>query len=140
MHYDYRALRKQSEQRSQTVRSLNVSRHAAENCDACRRSAVKEATARKRRTMRGGHGPYGCVRSAWTRCCGRGRRPTRGALCAHGPARGVIVPFTLAAVLGSAGGRRVADRLAPETLTRAFGVLLVAVALYVGVRAALGTG
>ncbi|MGB8652195.1 MAG: sulfite exporter TauE/SafE family protein [Mycobacteriales bacterium] len=51
----------------------------------------------------------------------------------------VIVPFTLAAVVGSFAGRRVADRLDAATLTRAFAVLLLAVAGYVAVRAGLGT-
>jgi uncharacterized membrane protein YfcA len=42
----------------------------------------------------------------------------------------VIVPFTLAAVAGSLGGKLVADRLSGTTLTRAFAVLLIAVAVY----------
>ncbi|SFF43525.1 sulfite exporter TauE/SafE family protein [Blastococcus tunisiensis] len=42
----------------------------------------------------------------------------------------VIVPFTLAAVAGSLGGKVVADRLSAATLTRAFAVLLLAVAGY----------
>lgn len=48
-----------------------------------------------------------------------------------------IVPFTLAAVTGSLFGKRIADRVAGATLTRAFAVLLVAVAVYVATRAAL---
>ena len=42
----------------------------------------------------------------------------------------VIVPFTLAAVAGSLGGKLVADRVSGTTLTRAFAVLLIAVAVY----------
>lgn len=42
----------------------------------------------------------------------------------------VIVPFTLAAVAGSLGGKVVADRVSGATLTRAFAVLLIAVAVY----------
>jgi uncharacterized membrane protein YfcA len=42
----------------------------------------------------------------------------------------VIVPFTLAAVAGSLGGKRVTDRVSGATLTRAFAVLLLAVACY----------
>jgi len=49
----------------------------------------------------------------------------------------VIVPFTLAAIIGSLLGKKVADRVASHTLTRAFAVLLVAVAVYVATRAAL---
>jgi uncharacterized membrane protein YfcA len=51
---------------------------------------------------------------------------------------GVIVPFTVAAVAGSLAGKRVADRVSPNKLTVAFAVLLVAVAVYVAVRAVLG--
>lgn len=50
----------------------------------------------------------------------------------------VIAPFTAAAVLASLGGTRLADRLPAKTLTRAFAVLLVLVAVYVAVRAVLG--
>lgn len=49
----------------------------------------------------------------------------------------VVVPFTLAAVLGSLLGGRVGDRVGAATLTRAFGGLLVAVAVYVATRAVL---
>ncbi len=42
----------------------------------------------------------------------------------------VIIPFTLAAVAGSLGGKLVADRISGATLTRAFAVLLIAVAVY----------
>ena len=47
----------------------------------------------------------------------------------------VIVPFTLAAIIGSFAGKRVADRVSGAQLTRAFAVLLLAVAGYVLVRA-----
>ena len=50
----------------------------------------------------------------------------------------VIVPFTLAAVVGSLLGQRIAGRLPAATLTRAFAVLLLLVAGYVAVRAAQG--
>lgn len=49
----------------------------------------------------------------------------------------LIVPFTAAAVVGSLLGKKVADRVAGSTLTRAFAVLLVVVALYVATRAVL---
>lgn len=42
----------------------------------------------------------------------------------------VIVPFTLAAIAGSLGGKSVADRVTGATLTRAFAVLLIGVAGY----------
>jgi uncharacterized membrane protein YfcA len=45
----------------------------------------------------------------------------------------VIAPFTLAAVAGSLGGKLVADRVSGATLTRAFAVLLIAVAVYTAV-------
>ncbi|MDR6864699.1 sulfite exporter TauE/SafE family protein [Phycicoccus sp. 3266] len=47
---------------------------------------------------------------------------------------GVILAFTAAAVAGSLVGGRVAARVAPRHLTRAFAVLLVAVALYTAAR------
>lgn len=50
----------------------------------------------------------------------------------------VIAPFTIAAVLGSAGGKRIADRVSSTALTRAFAGLLLLVATYVLVRALLG--
>ena len=46
----------------------------------------------------------------------------------------VIVPFTLAAIIGSFAGKRVADRASGAQLTRAFAVLLLAVAGYVLLR------
>jgi uncharacterized membrane protein YfcA len=42
----------------------------------------------------------------------------------------VIVPFTLAAVAGSLGGKKITDRVSGATLTRAFAVLLIGVAVY----------
>jgi len=48
---------------------------------------------------------------------------------------GVIVPFTLAAIAGSTGGKRVADKVSGTSLTRAFAVLLLAVAAYVLLKA-----
>lgn len=50
----------------------------------------------------------------------------------------VIVPFTLAAVAGSLAGKKVADRLNGRTLTRAFAVLLVAVAVYTAAQSVVG--
>ena len=52
----------------------------------------------------------------------------------------VIVPFTAAAVLGALVGKRLADRTSAAGLTRAFGLLLLAVAAYVAVRATLALG
>lgn len=49
----------------------------------------------------------------------------------------IVVPFTLAAVTGSLLGKKVADRVPHHSLTRAFAVLLVAVAFYVATRALL---
>lgn len=50
----------------------------------------------------------------------------------------VIAPFTVAAVLGSAGGKRIADRVSSTQLTRAFAGLLLLVATYVLARASFG--
>jgi hypothetical protein len=50
----------------------------------------------------------------------------------------VAVPFTLAAVAGSLAGARMSSRLPAETVGRAFGGLLVLVALYTGARSAAG--
>jgi len=47
----------------------------------------------------------------------------------------VIVPFTLAAIVGSTGGKRVAHKVSGASLTRAFAVLLLAVAAYVLLKA-----
>jgi uncharacterized membrane protein YfcA len=46
----------------------------------------------------------------------------------------VIALFTIAAVVGTVLGKRIADGLSGETLTRAFAVLLVAVGIVVGVQ------
>ena len=50
----------------------------------------------------------------------------------------VIVPFTLAAIAGSLAGKKVADRLSATALTRAFAVLLVAVAVYTATSSLIG--
>ena len=50
----------------------------------------------------------------------------------------VIVPFTLAAIAGSLTGKMVADKLNARTLTRAFAVLLVAVAVYTATQSVIG--
>jgi uncharacterized membrane protein YfcA len=50
----------------------------------------------------------------------------------------VIVPFTLAAMAGSLAGKRVADRLSGRTLTLAFAVLLIAVAVYTATASIIG--
>jgi uncharacterized membrane protein YfcA len=50
----------------------------------------------------------------------------------------VIVPFTLAAIAGSLTGKLVADKLNARTLTRAFAVLLVAVAVYTATQSVIG--
>ena len=46
----------------------------------------------------------------------------------------VIIPFTVAAIASSLAGKRMADRVRPATLTRAFVALLLAVAAYVAIR------
>jgi uncharacterized membrane protein YfcA len=46
----------------------------------------------------------------------------------------VIVPFTVAAVIGTLIGKRGADKLSGATLARAFAVLLVLVGLFVGTQ------
>jgi uncharacterized protein len=46
----------------------------------------------------------------------------------------VVVPFTLASVVGTLLGRRVADRLSGAALTRIFAVLLLLVGIFVGVE------
>jgi len=48
---------------------------------------------------------------------------------------GTTLVFTAAATAGVGVGKRVADRLEPESMQRAFAALLVAVALYTGARA-----
>lgn len=50
----------------------------------------------------------------------------------------VIAPFTVAAVVGSTGGKRIADHVSSTQLTRAFAGLLLVVATYVLARALLG--
>ena len=50
----------------------------------------------------------------------------------------VIVPFTVAAIAGSLTGKLVADKLNARTLTRAFAVLLVAVAVYTATQSVIG--
>jgi len=48
-----------------------------------------------------------------------------------------IIPFTVAAVLGSLAGKRVSDRVSGTALSRAFAGLLVLVASYVAAQAAI---
>jgi uncharacterized membrane protein YfcA len=50
----------------------------------------------------------------------------------------IVLPFTLAAVVGSLAGKKLADGIDAVTLTRAFAVLMLAVAAYVGIRAGIG--
>lgn len=50
----------------------------------------------------------------------------------------VVVPFTLASVVGTLLGRRVADRLSGAALTRIFAVLLLLVGIFVGAESLLG--
>jgi uncharacterized protein len=49
----------------------------------------------------------------------------------------VIIPFTAAAIAGSLGGKRVADKVPGTTLTRAFVALLFGVAAYVAIRSGI---
>ena len=49
----------------------------------------------------------------------------------------VVVPFTLASVVGTLLGRRVADRLSGTALTRIFAVLLLLVGIFVGAESLL---
>jgi uncharacterized membrane protein YfcA len=51
---------------------------------------------------------------------------------------GVAVPFTVAGLLGSATGKRIADRLPAATLIRGFVILLAVLAAYMATQAALG--
>jgi uncharacterized membrane protein YfcA len=46
----------------------------------------------------------------------------------------VVLPFAVAAVLGTLAGKRISDRLPGHVLTRAFGVLLVLVGVFVAVE------
>jgi len=48
---------------------------------------------------------------------------------------GTTLVFTAAATAGVGAGKRVADRIEPETMQRSFAFLLVAVAVYTGARA-----
>ena len=50
---------------------------------------------------------------------------------------GTTLVFTAAATAGVGAGKRIADRLEPESMQRAFAGLLVAVSLYTGARAVL---
>ena len=50
----------------------------------------------------------------------------------------VVVPFTLASVVGTLLGRRVADRLSGAALTRIFAVVLLLVGVFVGIESLLG--
>jgi uncharacterized membrane protein YfcA len=50
---------------------------------------------------------------------------------------GVILPFAAAAALAAIGGGRLSARATPETLRRAFAVLLIAVAIAMGTRSLL---
>lgn len=50
----------------------------------------------------------------------------------------VIIPFTAAAIIGSLLGKQVADRASGASLSRAFAGLLIAVAVYVAIRSAVG--
>ena len=47
------------------------------------------------------------------------------------------VVFTAAATAGVGAGKRIADRLEPESMQHAFAALLVTLALYTGARALL---
>ena len=49
----------------------------------------------------------------------------------------VVVPFTLASVVGTLLGRRVADRLSGAALTRIFALVLLLVGIFVGVESVL---
>ena len=51
---------------------------------------------------------------------------------------GTTLLFTAAATAGVGAGTRIADRIEPQTMQRAFAALLLAVALYTGGRAATG--
>ena len=50
----------------------------------------------------------------------------------------VVLPFTATAVAASLAGQKLADRLPATTLTRAFGLLLVLIGMYVAVQAVVG--
>ena len=50
----------------------------------------------------------------------------------------VVVPFTVASVIGTLLGRRVADRLSGSALTRTFAVLLLIIGIFVGAESLIG--
>lgn len=50
---------------------------------------------------------------------------------------GITLLFSAAAIAGVGTGKRVADRLRPQSMQRAFAALLVALAIYTGARSAL---
>lgn len=49
----------------------------------------------------------------------------------------VVAPFTVAAVLGTVAGKRIADRLSSATLTRAFALVLIALGVFVAAESLL---
>jgi uncharacterized protein len=49
----------------------------------------------------------------------------------------VIVPFSLAAIIGTFAGKRISDRLSGAALSRSFAVMLLAVGVFVAVRSLL---
>lgn len=49
----------------------------------------------------------------------------------------IVVPFTIAAIVGSFAGTAISDRISGNALTRSFAVLLVVVAVYVATTAGL---
>ncbi|MGH3993391.1 MAG: TSUP family transporter, partial [Pseudonocardiaceae bacterium] len=52
----------------------------------------------------------------------------------------LIVPFTIAAMIGSLAGKSIANRLPNTALSRAFAALLLAVATYIAINSALSLG
>ena len=50
----------------------------------------------------------------------------------------VVAPFTLASVVGTLLGRRIADRLSSAALTRIFALVLLLVGIFVGVESLMG--
>jgi uncharacterized membrane protein YfcA len=49
----------------------------------------------------------------------------------------IAIPFAVAAALGAYAGRRIAERVANETLRRAFAVVIVIAAAYTAIRSAI---
>lgn len=49
----------------------------------------------------------------------------------------IVIPFTLAAVVATVAGKRIADRLPDRSLNTAFAVLLLCVAAYTGIHSAV---